>query len=151
MKRIIFIIGLMAGTTLSIYAQELDSERMEKLKAYRVSYITNKVNLTSEEAQKFWPLFNELTDEIEILKKERLEYMRDVRKKGLDNLSEEELKEVIEKNFEWEQSELDVKKKYGKEFQKVLPIRKVALYYRAEKEFKKDLLERLGRGRDGRR
>jgi hypothetical protein len=80
-----------------------------------------------------------------------LEYMRDVRKKGLDNLSEEELKEVIEKNFEWEQSELDVKKKYDKEFQKVLPIRKVALYYRAEKEFKKDLLERLGRGRDGRR
>jgi hypothetical protein len=85
------------------------------------------------------------------LKKEKMEYMRDIRITGIDNLSEENLKEMIEKNFEWEQRELDLKKKYGKEFQKVLPIRKVALYYRAEKEFKKDLLERLGRGRDGRR
>jgi hypothetical protein len=151
MKRILIIIGLLAVTIPGLKAQELDDERIEKLKAYRVSYITNKVNLTSEEAQKFWPLFNDLTTEIERLKKEKMEYMRDIRITGIDNLSEENLKEMIEKNFEWEQRELDLKKKYGKEFQKVLPIRKVALYYRAEKEFKKDLLERLGRGRDGRR
>lgn len=151
MRKIVLIIGLLAGTAFAMNAQELEPERMERIKAYRVSYITNKVNLTSEEAQKFWPLFNELTAEIEKLKNERAEYMKELRVKGLDNLSDEEIVEVIEKNFEWEQRELDVKKEYDQKFRKVLPLRKVALYYQAEREFKRELLERLGRGRPERR
>jgi hypothetical protein len=54
MKKYIFLI-LFLITTFS-YGQ--NGKKLERIKALRIAYISNKLNLTSEEAEKFWPVFN---------------------------------------------------------------------------------------------
>ena len=55
MKRLIPILVLLIG--LSGYAQR-DGRMNERIKAQKVAFITEKLSLTAEEAQQFWPIYN---------------------------------------------------------------------------------------------
>lgn len=113
--------------TLPSYAQEGgnagDGSRIEALK---IAYITKKLNLSPEEAQRFWPVYNNYAKEI---KQTRSDQRR-------DQGSELETEEKI----------LTIRKKYNTEFSKVLSPDKVNTFFRAEKEFgnyvQKELMER---------
>ena len=56
-------------SVLAVNAQPKDKIR-ERIKAQRVAFITDRLSLTPDEAQKFWPIYNQFTDEFEGVKKE---------------------------------------------------------------------------------
>src|ERR1041385_4038401 len=64
MKKLIYIL-LVAWICLPIQAQDMDEAQpqdatvQDKIKAARIGLITQRLNLTPEQAQKFWPLYNE--------------------------------------------------------------------------------------------
>lgn len=122
-------------------------EKKEKVDAARIAFITNELDLTTEEAQKFWPIHNEFRAEMDKLHEERRAIYK--KEKGnIDDLSDEEVKGMMDKHFALERQELALKEKYHKKFLEVLPAKKVAKLYHAEQRFKRELLQRM-KGRDG--
>lgn len=89
-----------------------DGSRIESLK---IAFITRKLELTPEEAQKFWPVFNKYSDEL---------------KKTHQDLKKSETGEI-----EKEEKMLGLRKKYLGEFQKAVSTEKANNYFKIEKEF----------------
>lgn len=120
-------------------------EGHERLEAVKVAFITKKLNLTAEEAQEFWPIHNEMTAELKKVWDARRELMPNPREaeNDLDDQSEEEILRIMNKMMELEQDELDIRVKYHEKFLEVLPAKKVALLYRAEEQFKRELVRHM--------
>lgn len=110
MKKFILIVCLIAGALMGAHAQ--DGERIQALK---IAYLTKKLDLSPEEAQRFWPIYNRYTDEIKNIRLEQKQ----------KNLSELDVEDKI----------LSVRKKYNGEFGKALSAEKVNTLFRSEKEF----------------
>lgn len=109
----------------------------EKVKARRVGFITEKLQLTSEEAQLFWPVFNEFQLKRKAIRKT---YGGKV---NFNLMTDEEVLTHVKRQIEKEEKMLILKKKYIGELKNVLPIRKVALLPGAEKQFKEWMLRQV--------
>lgn len=119
----------------------------ERVKAERIAYITEKVALTSEEAQKFWPVYNVFSSEIEAIRKE-LRNLRMQRMNNLDKLSEKELDESFAKELVLLDKQNTLLKENHSNIRKLLPAAKVALLYDAEKKFKMQLMRKMKERRE---
>jgi hypothetical protein len=129
MKYIFTLLFFIGSFQLVTQAQQRDGERLEALK---VAYLTKKLNLNTEEAQKFWPVYNE--------------YMADLKKVRQENRGGDELKR--------EEKLLEVRKKYQASFSKALSPDRANQFFKAEKEFygyvQKELQERRQQRQDNR-
>jgi len=140
MKNMILVIACLFS--LSAFAQEKPSKekKEDKVKAWKIAFITERLDLTSEEAQKFWPLFNAYEAEQKAIR-EKNKLDADANKDG--QVSEEEAEKALTKQVEMHQAQVDLMKKYNNEFKKAIPARKIVLLYQANEDFKKVLLQRL--------
>ena len=136
MKNYIFI--LFSLLLMQGYAQ--DGSRIEQAK---IGYITNKLNLSSAEAEKFWPLYNEYKSKIKAIRKEMRMDMKEIQ--NLDAISDKEAETTLNDIISSEQRTLDLKKEYFVKFKQILPIKKVILLVRAEREFNKEVLMQMRR------
>lgn len=118
------------------------NQRKADIDALKVSIITTKVGLTPEEGKVFWPVYNEYDAEKQRLIKERRQKIVTARMNA-DNLSDKEIEEAILNDFTIKQRELEMERKYYDKFKKVLPMKKVAKFYMAEEQFKRELIKRL--------
>ncbi len=118
----------------------------ERVEAMKVGFITQRLNLSPEEAKVFWPVYNKYRDELENLRKSRRDNLVDART-NIDDLSEKEVEKTVDSELIFRQNELDLLKKYHAQFKQVLPIKKVAMLYRAEEDFKRELLDRIKENR----
>lgn len=117
-------------------------ERKEKVEAMKIAYLTSKLELSPTEAQQFWPVFNEFEDKIQAIRQSRRKDSREGQD-NLDQLSDKEVESLIDSEVAFRQKELDVMKEYHSKFKAVLPIRKVAKLYRAQEDFKRELLKKI--------
>lgn len=144
--KILAAFALMVFMATSAMAQPDQEDKSEKITAAKVAYITSRLNLTTAQAQQFWPVFNEF----EAARKKIRKQMRLLRVEAkLSDPSEDEVKADIKKMFALRQEELDLEKQYSEKFLKVISARQLAEYYRSEKEFTKLLLNKLKERRGG--
>jgi len=123
----------------TVQAQE---GKHEKIKAWKTAYITEKLALSSEEAEKFWPIYNKYDEKFhDLRKKERNEIFRKLRD-GLENFTDAEANELIDKNLSLESSELELRKQMTAELRKVLSPKKIIILKKVEEDFKRELLDR---------
>jgi hypothetical protein len=123
-------------------------EMGERIKASKIAFITEQVDLSPEEAEKFWPIYNEQEK-----KREELTHNLMERYKGHEEdaeVSDEQAEEMMQQRFKQEQALLDLKKVYHKKYTDILPATRVLKLYDAENNFKRKLMERFGH-RDGER
>lgn len=142
-KTIVFISCMLLSSLL--FAQppgDRMEDKKEKIEAMKVGFLTKRLDLTTEEAQKFWPVYNQFQSELENLRKNRKKEVKEA-KADFSDLSDKEVEKVVDNEIVFRQSELDVIKKYHSQFKQVLPIKKVAVLYRTEEDFKRELLQRL--------
>ena len=116
------------------------TDQKDQIDAQRIGFITNELNLSAEEAQVFWPVYNKYRSELNALRKSRATELMTARI-NFDNYSEEQINKLIDNEMTFRQRELDLTRKYNEEFKKVLPVKKVALLYRAEQQFKINLIK----------
>ena len=137
MKSLIFTIALL--TSFSVISQE---SKADKVEAMKVGFITNKLELSAKEAQTFWPLYNEYNSKLEKLRKTKKSDFDDLKNKS-ENLTDKELETFINEVFASKQKELDLQKEYYEKYAKVLSVKKVAMLYQAENQFKRELLRKI--------
>ena len=114
----------------------------EKLEAMKIAFITEKLSLTTKEAQNFWPIYNEYSQKIEKLRKTKRSDLGEL-KINIENSSDKEIEALLSDVFDAKSKEIELQKEYYTKYTKVLPIKKVALLYQSEHQFKKELLKRI--------
>lgn len=114
----------------------------EKFKAMKIAYITEKLDLTPTEAEKFWPVYNEFQAKKEVIFKE-LKTLKRANKQEDEDVSDAEIEKMLNQRIITKQKELDLEKEYLTKFKSVLPIKKVGKFYKAEEGFKRELLRKM--------
>ncbi len=139
LKYLGFFLGffLMSWTIQAQY--EPSEDDMKRIENMKIGYITKSLNLTTEEAQKFWPIYNEYNNTQKNIRKQ----LHQLRKLKPFEKSESEVKKTLEKTLDLKQQLLDVEKKYLKKFLEVISAKKVGALYHAEREFKHQMFREL--------
>lgn len=114
----------------------------QQIKSERVAFITDALSLSVEEAQKFWPVYNDYNKKVDNLRDQKHSEMTAIRSKG-ENISEKEYQKFIERYIFFIESETALKKGYQKDLLKTFTPKKIYLLYKAEKDFKRNLVKGL--------
>lgn len=128
--------------SLGLFAQDME-KRVERIKALRVAFISDRLDLTTEEAQKFWPIFNQFDEKQFELQKQKRQLMRKMKPANTTALSD---KETIKLMQEDEQLETDIqnnRRQLVKDLQGIIPNQKILMLKQIEVEFKDKLLQQI--------
>lgn len=140
MKKLIFIFLL---ATIAMQAQD---GKHEKIKALKTAYITQKLSLTSSEAEKFWPIYNKYEDKFHDLRKKEKSEIYQKLKDGLDKMNDAEANALIDTSLVLESEELELHKQMIAELRRVISPKKIIILKKAEDDFKRELLDRYRNG-----
>jgi hypothetical protein len=121
----------------------------DKVKAYKIAYITDVLDLSSAEAQKFWPVYNEHEKVMTELRKQENAIIRKFikNKDDIESISETDAKQVLTSMKKIRAKIDDHSLALVDKLKKILPYKKVLKLIVAERRFKKILLERLKKRR----
>lgn len=120
MKPFLFILFFFTFSA-GVFAQDGKLKEGGKLEAYKIAYLTKKLNLSVEEAQKFWPIYNNYMHEIREVKRQH---------NRLDEIA-------------FEERVVNVRKKYKNEFGHALTDERVNQFFKADKEFTNSVKQEL--------
>ena len=136
----IISVALLLIMSISLTAQRGD--RAERIESLKVGYFTEKLDLSSAEAEKFWPLYNEMNDQIKELRRSFR-----VQNGDASDLTEAEAESYINSRLEKESEALAVKKDYYQKMMGVISALKVMKLTKVEADFKKELLKEVQKRR----
>lgn len=146
MKNIVIIAFLFTAPFFA--SAQKPGQRSPEIDAYRITYLTQKLDLSDEEAKIFWPIYNDFQREQADLRKERMQNMISFRKiTEIEDLSDTEVQSLIVNELNFKQKELGLERKYYYKLKTSLPIKIVGKYYRAQETFKRELLSRYKNGK----
>lgn len=131
---------LLACSALVAYAQESKKteartrpEVAARIDAARAAYITERLNLTTEEAERFWPIYREFATK----RRELRQSYREARRQGVDE------KELVNLGLEIRQKELDLEKDYSGKMMQAIPAQKLVRLRQAEQEFTRIVMRQV--------
>lgn len=137
------IIALLFIFPFLAMAQRPDNKKREEIDSYKIAYLTQKLELSPEEAKIFWPIYNDYQKEQADLRKERGQKMISFKKMPeIDEMADSEVQALIVNDFDFKQRDLNLEKKYYAKLKSSLPIKVIGKYYRAQETFKRELLSR---------
>ena len=139
MRRGVFIILIMLIMSVSLAAQNSD---MEKLNVYKIAFYTKRLNLSSQEAEKFWPVYNEYQKQKNTVHSDRRTINREFIQNGT-TLSDKQLTELGDKLVASIIQESSLAVAYHNKLKELLPPEKVLRFYQAENQYKIQLLNKL--------
>lgn len=119
----------------------IPEERKQEIKAQRAAFLTQRLDLSPEESQKFWPVYNQYDKEMEAVRQEQRAFRKGLRDDT--DVSEAEANTAIEKDLAARQKELDIRKHYAAEFKRTLGAVKTLKLARAEHDFNRELIKRV--------
>ena len=112
---------------------EKDYIEMERsvLQTERKAVVADAMMFTDDEADVFWPLYNEYHEKVYIVKTERVNIVLDYAE-NFESLNDEKADELMKRTFKVEQDLLKLKLNYYKRFKKILSPSKVVRYFQIE-------------------
>ena len=120
-------------------------ERLAQLENAKIAFITTRVALTQDQAQKFWPVYNEFSGKRRDLNRASRLLRRDV----TEGLSDQQIRDNFTQSFALRQQEINLEKEYFEKFQKVISLRQVSQLFLAERDFTKEVIKRVAGGQAG--
>lgn len=144
MKKILFFI-VAVTLSFSAFSQHMNPNNekgWEKFRAEKISFLTSSIDLTPAEAEKFWPLYNQL-------EKERWEAQmqrRQLEEKVLEareTIPDQKIKQLTREFAGNMQKEANLLVSYNEKFLEILPPAKVLRLYKAESEFRFHMIRKF--------
>ena len=153
--RIIALSLLLTSLALALNAQERKGrqEQMEKFRSMKIAFFTEKLELTTAEAEKFWPLYNQFESD-------RREYTRHRHRRSnnleeqLANMTDQEAEKMADDMILARKKEVELSEAFHKDLKDIFPPKKVMKYYITEHQFREYMLRKIRderRGRSGQR
>jgi len=145
MRRLIITLLVVLGlNTINTYAQ--NQTALEKLNSYKIAFFTRRINLTSSEAEKFWPVYNEYQNNKTRIQVERNALMKTFNQNET-SLTDNQLVELGDKIIAAIIEESTLSADLHKKLRGILPPAKVIRVYQAENQYKTQLLNELQNAR----
>ena len=144
MKKLLFIAFLLFLTTSSVVSQKMNRQKITLLKT---AFITDAIVLKPKEAEKFWPVYNQYSKQLQQLKF-KLEggKIREINAAGgVENISEANAQEIINQSLVFEKEIYETKIKMVKELSKIISAQQIVKLQKAERDFNKRILQEYGR------
>jgi GTPase involved in cell partitioning and DNA repair len=146
MKKILRLIAVMMFLGNTAFAQKPTTEYdKEKLEAARVAFITNRLDLKPEQAEKFWPLFNQYNEERTMM----MNNVSSLNRESMQDLTEARATEIIQKRFLIQQQLLEREKVFMGEITRVISPQQAIKLGGVNREFTRQVYQRHRGGRDG--
>lgn len=145
MKRTAILLILLSLGFVQSYAQKGDNKATQnKVQAARIGLITERLNLTPEQAEKFWPLYKEF-----ITKRNSIKAEYNAAKKGLnpETATEEQRRELLDLSIKLKERSLDLERNYSDRMLRVISAQQVMALRKAEDDFRKLVREQIQRRR----
>lgn len=145
MKRIL-IIACWILTSLVGWSQEpdepvaQDAQVQEKIKNLRIAYISDKLGLTPDQAEKFWPIYREFSDKRREIRQEFVDARKEIKTDNPDPARQEEL---VKLGLAVKQRELDLEKNYSERLLRVISAQQMLNLRKAEGDFQRIILEQI--------
>ncbi|WP_375237923.1 Spy/CpxP family protein refolding chaperone [Aurantibacter sp.] len=134
MKKSISIIIFALCFSLTSFSQN----KREKINTLKIAHITQSLNLSSDQAQKFWPIYNAYELKKATLRKSEGNLNQNT---NSNNLSEADSKRLIENMLKLEAEKTSLQKKFITELYNVIPAKKIIKLIQAERSFKLKMIE----------
>lgn len=146
---LVCLIFLSAGTFAQLRhpGQGNTPDQRQKLESYKIAFLTEKLSLTPQEAQKFWPVYNEYQAKKQNLQKSLMGKYKDYRLSK--DATDKQAQVLIDSTLIQMQVTLDLTRDYYGKLKGILPPEKILALFSAERQFRRVLLQRLA-GRDQR-
>ena len=128
--------------TLNGFAQSRLKEKKEQIRALKIAFITDELKLTTDEATKFWPLYNNFEEKQRELKQKKIRsYMKRFESSEVEKMSEKEATTLLNQMENSEDEMYQLRKKFVSNLKDVLPPVKIIKLKKVEEDFNRKLLK----------
>jgi len=131
---------MLLAFTFNAQSQCRNPQRLEQIKSQKVAFYTTKLNLSPAEAEKFWPVYNEMDTKIFDIQCRMRDIIRDNRTNG-SKKTEKELSDMVNEILKLQGEEQSIRIDYNKKISSILTPAKAILYFDSEYAFKKELMK----------
>ena len=123
----LFVLLVMNLTAANTFAQapQQPTDKGERIEQLRIAFISHELNLSPQEGQRFWPVYNQ--------------YRNDLKTMHQNFKMNPNGQMDANQQLDFEQKKLDLKKKYKNEFEGALGKDKVNQLYNLEHKFQEKL------------
>jgi hypothetical protein len=128
--------------TIHFYSQSQFDEKNEQIKALKVGFITNELSLTSEEAIKFWPIYNAFDEKQFSIKHSKMKILNDrLNDEALEKMNDKEALVILTLIENGEDEMHALRKKFNTNIKNAISPKKIIKLRKAEENFKRKLLQ----------
>ena len=120
--------------------QTIDPKVREKVEAARIALITNRLGLSPEQAEKFWPVYREFAQKRQEIRKEFRQVQQGVERNKPDQQKQEEL---VKLGFQLKQNELNLEKDYSGRIMSIISAQQMLNLRKAEQDFRLLIINQL--------
>ena len=141
-KQLITVLFLLFSITF--YSQE---SKKEKIKTLKIAYITKDLNLTSGEAEKFWPIYNSYDEKQYNLRMVKMrKFRQELHNKPIETLSDSEANALLNQIDTLEDESYQNRKRLMADLRKIISPAKILKLKQSEDNFNKTLLKQYRKG-----
>lgn len=137
-----FILFLLVSLAPDMLAQrQREQGRLkEKLRANYTAFITQRLNLTETEAQKFWPVYNAYRQDLDLLKDQK-------ETRPATTLTDKEAEDMLVRMVDNRSKEVELQKTCIQKLKAIMPVQKIVLLWQAEREFREKIVSNIKKRR----
>ncbi len=120
MRKLFFILILLSASATQLFAQQSYFELLRQdIATQKVALITEVMKFTDAEAEAIWPVYREYDLEVSKTGDQLIKLIKDYAA-NFENLSNEKAIELMNKNFDLQEQELNLKREYLKKFSEAI-------------------------------
>lgn len=139
------ILPLILLFTCSFYAQENIKDKKEQIKSLKVAFLTSELDLSSQESEKFWPLYNAYDDKQFELRHEKMKAFKSkLNDDALSKMNEKDAAILLSQMEANEEELFLLRKKFSKSLRTIFSATKILKLKKAEEDFNRKLLQQYG-------
>lgn len=136
MKKFILIFIVLFSSFQMIGQEEDRDAQRARIKALKVAFLTQELNLTNKLAEKFWPIYNEYE-----AKRRELHAREHIELENVECINEDKANELLNEYLTIESEEYKIKKQLFKELKQIISAKDIIKLHKLEDEFHKKLIK----------
>lgn len=141
----IIVMSFAGAKTVSAQGQNQKKDWRDKIKAEKIAYLTDAMDLSPAEAEKFWPLYNRAESETRQCWKLIMEAYKALEASIDAGKDDKEISALLDKYLEAQEASSGIERKYTTEYRKILSNDKIARLYIGEENFRRQQIHKLNK------
>ena len=121
----------------------------QRIMSEKIAFLTMEMGITPEEAQAFWPVYNQVEKEKDEAMFTMIHAYKEMSKAMDEKKGEKEISALLDKYLDAQKKVNEVENGIAAKYKAVLPVEKVAKLYVAEEKFRRQQIRKLHHGGEG--